>query len=64
MPQTPKQRGPADSASNTSQYSGSAQGSQPPEGGIFLPCCFAFLAGVPPGHVEGKEHADDAALQS
>src|SRR6266849_7604124 len=32
-------------ASNTSQYSGSARGSQPPEGGIFLPCCFAFLVG-------------------
>ena len=46
MPQTPlNQRGPAASASNTSQYSGSAWGSQPPEGGMFLPCCFAFLAG-------------------
>jgi hypothetical protein len=53
MPQTPlNQRGPADSrhtvprtASNTSQYSESARGSQPPEGGIFLPCCFAFLVG-------------------
>ena len=32
-------------ASNTSQYSGSAWGSQPPEGGMFLSCCFAFLAG-------------------
>ena len=32
-------------ASHTSQYSGSAWGSQPPEGGIFLPCCFALLVG-------------------
>ncbi len=39
------QRGPAASASNTSQYSGRAWGSQPPESGMFLPCCFAFLAG-------------------
>src|SRR6266571_7836665 len=39
------QRGPAASASNTSQYSGRAWGSQSPESGMFLPCCFAFLAG-------------------
>ncbi len=46
MPQTPlKQRGSVSSASNTPQYSGSAWGSQPPEGGMFLPCYFAFLAG-------------------
>jgi hypothetical protein len=46
MPQTPlNQRGPASSASNTSQYSGSGRGSQPPEGGKLLPCCFAFLIG-------------------
>ena len=46
MPQTPlNQRGPASSASNTSQYSGSDGGSQPPAGGMFLPCCFAFLVG-------------------
>ena len=53
MPQPlPNQRGPAGSrstvprtASNTSQYSESARGSQPPQGGIFLPCCFAFLVG-------------------
>src|SRR5271157_5713554 len=44
-PRPSHQRGPALSASNTSQYSGSARGSQPPEGGMFLPCCFAFLAG-------------------
>jgi hypothetical protein len=36
---------PPTAASNTSQYSESARGSQPPEGGIFLPCCFAFLVG-------------------
>ncbi len=40
-----KQRGSVSSASNTPQYSGSAWGSQPPEGGMFLPCYFAFLAG-------------------
>ena len=28
-----------------SQYSGGARGSQPPEGSIFLPCCFAFVIG-------------------
>ena len=44
MPQTPlNQRGPASSASNTSQYSGSARENQPPAGGMFLPCCFALL---------------------
>jgi hypothetical protein len=44
--QTPhKQRGPAASASNTYQYSGRAWGSQPPESGMFLPCCFACLVG-------------------
>jgi hypothetical protein len=32
-------------ASNISQYSARAWGSQTPEGGIFLPCCFAFLVG-------------------
>ncbi len=36
---------PPTAASNTSQYSGSVRGSQPPEGGIFLPCCFALLFG-------------------
>ena len=46
MLQTPlNQRGSADSASNTSQYSGSGGGSQPPTGGKLLPCCFAFLVG-------------------
>ena len=72
MPQTPhsawtglERHTVPQTASNTSQYSGSARGSQPPEGGIFLPCCFAFLAGVaPPGHVEGKEYAHAAALLS
>ena len=44
-PRPPNQRGPASSASNTSQYSGSAWGSQPPAGGMLLPCCFAFLVG-------------------
>src|SRR6266566_9336870 len=44
-PRPPNQRGPADSASNISQYSGSAWGSQPPTGGKLLPCCFAFLVG-------------------
>src|SRR3989440_10349308 len=44
-PRPPNQRGPASSASNTSQYSESARRSQPPEGGMFLPCCFAFLVG-------------------
>jgi hypothetical protein len=38
-------------------------GSQLPEGGIFLPWCFAFPVSAP-GHVEGKAHADDAALLS
>src|SRR5437899_6304331 len=43
MPQTSlKQRGSVSSASNTPQYSGSAWGSQPPKGGMFLPCYFAF----------------------
>jgi hypothetical protein len=46
MPQTPlDQRRPASSESNTSQYSRSDGGSHLPEGGIFLPCCFAFLVG-------------------
>jgi hypothetical protein len=47
MPQTlHNQRGPADSRiQHLYQYSGSAGGSHPPEGGILLPCCFAFLAG-------------------
>ncbi len=44
-PRPPKQRGPADSASNTSQYSGSGRGSQPPTGGKLLPCYFAFMVG-------------------
>src|SRR2546430_9599427 len=44
-PTPPTQWGPADIASNTSQYSGSAWGSQPPAGGKFLPCCFALLVG-------------------
>ncbi len=43
FPRPSNERGPADSASNTSQYSVSAWGSQPPEGGMFLPCCFAFM---------------------
>src|SRR6266566_5830162 len=43
FPRPSKQRGPASSASNTSQYSRSAWGSQPPEGSMFLPFCFAFL---------------------
>ena len=46
MPQTPPINvDPPTAASTTSQYNWSARGSQPPEGGIFLPCCFAFLAG-------------------
>src|SRR5215469_17347754 len=36
---------PPTAASNTSQLSRSARGSQPPEGGMFLPSCFALLAG-------------------
>ena len=65
FPRPPKQRGPADSASNTSQYSGSGRGSQPPEGGILLPCCFALLVEVPlPGHAEGKEHAESIPVLS
>ncbi len=70
MPQTPQSAWTRDSASNTSQYSGSAWGSQPPEGDILLPFashCWTQsggLCGVLPGHAEGKEHADAAALLS
>src|SRR5260370_2485846 len=44
-PRPPKQRGPASSASNIYQYSGSGRGSQPRAGGKFLPFCFPLLAG-------------------
>jgi hypothetical protein len=47
LPRPSTERGPASIVSNTSQYSGSDGGSQPPEGGKFLPCYFAFLAGCP-----------------
>ena len=56
MPRPSKQRGPADSASNTTQYSQSAWRSQPPEGDIFFPV-LRIAGGVLPGHKEGKEHA-------
>src|SRR5215472_10734286 len=44
-PDPPFSVDPPTAASNTSQDSMSAWGSQPPEGGKLLPCCFALLAG-------------------
>jgi DNA-binding XRE family transcriptional regulator len=44
-PRPPISVDPPAAASNTSQYSRNAWGSQPPPGGMFLPCCFALLAG-------------------
>src|SRR5437763_82104 len=38
------ERGPASGVSNTYQYSGSAWGSQPPQGDMLLPNCFTLLA--------------------
>ncbi len=65
IPRTPlNQCGPASIASNTSQYSGSARGSQPKARWHLSSLLLRIPGWVPPGHVEGKEHAHDAALLS
>ena len=48
-------------ASNTSQYSGSGRGSQPPEGGMLLRIPGRVLL---PGHAEVKEHAESIPVLS
>src|SRR5213592_1477404 len=44
FPRPSTERGPASGVSNTYQYSGSAWGSQPPQGDMLLPNCFTLLA--------------------
>ena len=61
MPQTlPKQRGPADSASSISPSIAGVPGEVSHQQ---VASCFpvASPGWGPPGHVQGKEHTDDAA---
>src|SRR5437764_6670012 len=44
LPRPSTERGPASGVSNTYQYSGSAWGSQPPQGDMLLPNCCRLLA--------------------
>ncbi|HEY6408449.1 MAG TPA: hypothetical protein VIY29_13355 [Ktedonobacteraceae bacterium] len=61
--QTPNQCGPADSASNTLSIAGVlGEVSYQRVASCFPVTSHSWL--VPPGHVQGKEHADDAALLS
>ncbi len=63
FPRPSHQRGPADSVSNISQYSGDAGEDSRQQVASFFPV-LRIVGGLLPGHAEGKEHAHAATLLS